>query len=68
MRTINFRAKKLNNEEPTDEWVYGSLISDYGCEGHCYKLSGGGNGWHISISCTPDCGCARMKRYDTLLS
>lgn len=29
-RIIKFRAKRLHNGEPTDEWVYGSLRGFYG--------------------------------------
>lgn len=29
-RIIKFRGKRLQNGEPTDEWVYGSLRMDYG--------------------------------------
>lgn len=29
-RIIKFRGKRLQNGEPTNEWVYGSLSCDYG--------------------------------------
>lgn len=51
--------------ESRERELYRKECKHYGCEGHCYKLSGGSNGWHVSISCTPSAKCPRMKRYDS---
>lgn len=34
--------------------------------GHCRGLSKCGCGYAYDILCTPDCKCARMKRYDKM--
>ena len=40
--------------------------------GHCLKESYAeriyGYYFAVDVACTPDCGCARMKRYDKRLS
>ena len=40
--------------------------------GHCLKESYAeriyGYYFAVDVACTPGCGCARMKRYDKLLS
>lgn len=48
----------------------------YGVDGVCWKLSHSLGQWHgiafvphcghITSRCTPDCNCARMKRYDKM--
>ncbi len=40
----------------------------YGVEGNCHKQSHAGHihGYYLAVDivCTPNCDCARMRRYD----
>lgn len=55
--------------ESKEREAYRMKCRYYGCDGGCGKRSyvkriNAFNSMGIVILCTPDCGCARMKRYD----
>lgn len=55
--------------ESKEREAYRMACKYYGCEGNCGKRSyvkriNALNSIGIVILCTPDCGCARMKRFD----
>ena len=61
-------------ESPARE-AYRKACKHYGVDGDCYNYSTALRpGWvywsfergHVSITCTPDCNCVRIKRYDKM--
>lgn len=56
--------------ENKDREAYRMRCRHYGVYGGCHKRSHVVNNsafrFAVDIACTPDCGCARMKRYDKL--
>lgn len=70
---VNFMTKAM--ESPARE-AYRKMCRHYGVDGVCWKLSHSLGQWygivfvpncgHISITCTPDCNCVRMKKYDEM--
>ena len=61
-------------ESPARE-AYRMRCKHYGVDGDCHNYSTALRpGWvcwtfergHVSITCTPDCNCARLKRYDKM--
>ncbi len=60
---------KYNMESPQRE-AYRKECKHYSVEGDCHKQSHAeriyGYYFAVDVACTPDCGCARMRRYDKL--
>lgn len=57
--------------ESKEREAYRMKCRYYGCDGGCGKRSyakhiNAFNSMGIVILCAPDCGCARMRRYDKL--
>lgn len=54
--------------ESKEREAYRMKCRYYGVEGNCHKQSHAeriyGYYFAIDIACTPDCDCARMKRFD----
>ena len=58
--------------ESKEREAYRMKCKDYGVEGNCHKRSLSmpyfmhlaACSVHTLIACTPDCDCARMRRYD----
>ena len=62
--------------ESKEREAYRMKCKHYGTDGVCWKLSHSLGQWHgivfaplvghITMRCTPDCGCERMKRWDKM--
>lgn len=54
--------------ETKEREAYRMACRHYGVEDSCHKQSHAeriyGYYFAVDVACTPDCGCARMKRYD----
>ena len=54
--------------ETKEREAYRKRCRHYGAEGDCHKQSHAeriyGYYFAVDIACTPDCDCARMKRFD----
>lgn len=54
--------------ETKEREAYRKACRHYGVEGNCHKQSHAeriyGYYFAVDIACAPDCGCARMKRFD----
>lgn len=54
--------------ETKEREAYRMRCKRYGVEGNCHKQSHAeriyGYYFAVDIACTPDCKCARMRRYD----
>ena len=54
--------------ETKEREAYRKACRHYGVDGNCHKQSHAeriyGYYFAVDVACTPDCGCARMKRYD----
>lgn len=58
----------MDMTESKEREAYRQACRHYGIEGNFYKQSHAeriyGYCFAVDIACTPDCGCARMKRFD----
>lgn len=54
--------------ETEEREAYRKACKHYGVEGDCHKQSHAehiyGYYFAVDVACTPDCDCARMRRYD----
>lgn len=60
--------------ESKEREAYRKACRHYGTDGACWKMSHSLGQWygivfapfvgHITTCCTPNCDCARMRRYD----
>lgn len=58
-------SKKKLPQEPGERTMHRVMCKHYSY-GNCCKRSGWyGPGCHITMGCTPNCGCRRMKIFDT---